>query len=156
VSKDYLALLKLLARVDGEEATFNVERVFTSMMSGIERVGLGPVPEWNTVWRTLLSKNLRYKATGTVGRDELNEVFDVLGTFSLSEATTQQIKSVYTSSAVLVSNVFLGGVPLHMFPDEQPERIPMDKAEFDHFDVLALSMVDKPPPGRLCDSCSVP
>ena len=72
VSKDYLALLELLARVDGKEATFNVERVFTSMMSGIERVGFGPVPEWNTVWRSLLSKSLRYKATGTVGQDELN------------------------------------------------------------------------------------
>ncbi len=94
MSKDYLALLDLLARVDGEEATFKVERVFTSMMSGIERIGLGPVPEWNTVWRTLLSKSLRYKTTGSVGRDELNEVFDMLGTFSLSEATTQPIKSM--------------------------------------------------------------
>ena len=54
------------------------------MMSGIERVGLGPVPEGNTVWRTLLSKSLRYKATGSVGWDELNEVFDVLGTFVLA------------------------------------------------------------------------
>ena len=59
-----------------------------------------------------MSKSLRYKATGSVGRDELNEVFDVLGTFSLSEATTQQIKSVYTSSAVLVSYVLLDGVPV--------------------------------------------
>ena len=37
-------------------------------------------------------------------------------------------------------------MPLHKFPDEQPERIPMDKDEFDEFDVLALSQVDKPPP----------
>jgi hypothetical protein len=32
--------------------------------------------------------------------------------------------------------VLLDGMPMHMFPDEQPERIPMDKAEFDQFDVF--------------------
>ena len=35
-----------------------------------------------------MSKSLCYKATGSIGRDELNEVFDVLGMFSLSEATS--------------------------------------------------------------------
>jgi hypothetical protein len=48
VSKDYLAIFELIARADGEEVDFNVERVFNAIMSGIERVGLGHIPEWNT------------------------------------------------------------------------------------------------------------
>ena len=60
VSKDYLAIFELLARVDGEEMEFNVEKVFGSMMSGIERVGIGSIPEWNLQWRTLLTESLRW------------------------------------------------------------------------------------------------
>ena len=64
VSKDYLTIFELLARVDGEESEFNIEKVFGSMMQGIERVGLGLIPEWNTLWRLLLTESLRWKASG--------------------------------------------------------------------------------------------
>jgi len=53
-----LLIFELLSRVDGEEAEFNVEKVFNAMMQGIVQVGLGSVPEWNSIWRELLTESL--------------------------------------------------------------------------------------------------
>ena len=59
VSKDYMAVFELMARADGEDAPFNVDKVFSSLMTAIEQVGLGAVPEWNTLWRSALTKSLK-------------------------------------------------------------------------------------------------
>jgi hypothetical protein len=84
---------------------------------------------------------------------------DMLGDYSLSEATTQQIKSVYAPARVglySVAPVVVDGEPLHLLPPAEPVPVAMDAVEFDYYDVYNLSQVDKPAPGRLCLTCSSP
>jgi len=113
VSKDYMTVFELMARADGDEAPFNVEKVFNGLTGAIEQVGLGVVPEWNTLWRTALTKSLKWKAAGRVERAALDEIMELLGAFSLSEATAQQIKSVYSQRSVFVAPVLPEGELFH-------------------------------------------
>ena len=113
VSKDYMTVFEIMARADGDEAPFNVERVFNGLTGAIEQVGLGAVPEWNTLWRTALAKSLKWKAAGRVERAALDEIMELLGAFSLSEATAQQIKSVYSKRSVFVAPVLPEGKLFH-------------------------------------------
>jgi hypothetical protein len=106
VSKDYMTVFELMARADGDEAPFNVERVFNGLTGAIEQVGLGAVPEWNTLWRTALTKSLQWKAASRDERAALDEIMELLGAFSLSEATAQQIKSVYSQRSGRVNEKY--------------------------------------------------
>ena len=90
---------------------FNVEKVFGSMMQGIERVGIGPIPEWNSLWRELLTESLRWKASGLTARSALDFSMNLLGKYSLTEATTQQLRSVYSPDGALVAEVSADGFP---------------------------------------------
>ena len=79
----------------------------------------------------------------------------MLGAFSLVEATTQQIRSVYSSRSVFEASVL---------DDEEPPQqlqaelsVPdMDAEEFKRYDVFELSQVDKPLSDRQCISCATP
>jgi hypothetical protein len=150
-----MAVFELMARADGEVAPFNVEKVFSSLMTAIEQVGLSAVPEWNALWRSALTKSLKWKAAGEVERSALDEVMEMLGAFSLAEATTQQIRSVYSSCSVFVAS---------MLEDEEPPQqlqaelsvSDMDAEEFKRYDVFELSQVDKPQSDRQCISCATP
>ena len=155
VSKDYIAIFELLARVDGEEVEFNVEKVFGSMMQGIERVGIGSIPEWNSLWRTLLTESLRWKASGLTARSALNFGMDLLGKYSLTEATMQQIRSVYSPGGALVAEVSADGFPADPIAAFQERAADMGRAEFDAFDIFQLSQEDKLS-GRHCFKCSSP
>ena len=70
-----------------EEATFNVEKVCNRLLRAVEQVGLGSVPGWNALWKAALTKSLRWKAAGGVTRPSLDDIMDMLGDYSLSEAT---------------------------------------------------------------------
>jgi hypothetical protein len=78
---------------------------------------------------------------------------EMLGAFSLTEATTQQIRSVYSSPSVFVALVL---------DDEEPPQqlqaelsVPdMDAEEFKRYDVFELSQVDKPLSDHQCISCA--
>ena len=80
---------------------------------------------------------------------------EMLGAFSLTEATTQQIRSVYSSRSVFVASVL---------DDEEPPlqlqaelSVPdMDAEEFKRYDVFELSQADKPQSDRQCTSCATP
>ena len=155
VSKDYLTIFELLARVDGEEMDFNVEKVFGSMMQGIERVGIGPIPEWNSLWRELLTESLRWKASGLTARSALDFSMNLLGKYSLTEATTQQIRSVYSPGGALVAEVSADGFPADPVAVSQVRVADMGRTEFDAFDIFQLSQEDKSS-GRNCLKCSKP
>ena len=68
-------------------------------------------------------------------RGALNEIMDMLGEFSLSRATTQQIKSVYVHRSVAVSEVLADGMPLHLLPPAEATSSDMGAAEFDLDDI---------------------
>ena len=155
VSKDYLLIFELLSRVDGEEAEFNVEKVFNAMMQGIVQVGLGSVPEWNSIWRELLTESLKWKASGHVLRPALDLAMDRLGKYSLTEATTQQIRSVYSPSGVLVAELQVDSGDPWSGQERQVQAVDMSPEEFGKFDLFQLSQEDKPS-GRLCFKCSTP
>ena len=157
VSRDYLAIFELIARADGEEVDFNIERVFNAIMGGIERVGLGHVPEWNTLWRNILTKSLKWKAAGHIQRAALDDTVDLIGEYSLTEATAQQIRSVYASAGTLVAEVLLDDAPFGAAAPRHADVVCMDKPEFDAFDVLQLSAVGNPHSDRrACFKCSSP
>ena len=148
-------IFELLSRVDGEEAEFNVENVFNAMMQGIVQVGLGSVPEWNSIWRELLTESLKWKASGHVLRPALDLAMDRLGKYSLTEATTQQIRSVYSPSGVLVAEPQVDSGDPWSGQEKQVQAADMGPEEFGKFDLFQLSQEDKPS-GRMCFKCSTP
>ena len=145
-----------MARADGEEVDFNVEKVFNFMMAGLEQVGLGAISEWHSLWRKVLTQSLKWKASGVIQRSALDETMDLFGEYSLTEATTQQIRSVYSAKGSLVAEVLLDRAPpgpSSVWASPVPN---MEQAEFDLYDVYQLSQQTKVSSSRRCGKCSLP